>query len=61
MIGKLKEQTTLSMNKKTRRLILRDPASFKTITADNGTEFHQYRAIEADRKVRFYFANPYHS
>lgn len=33
----------------------------KTITADNGTEFHQYRAIEADRKVRFYFANPYHS
>jgi IS30 family transposase len=61
MIGKLKDRTTRSLNKKTRRLIHRDPTAFKTITADNGTEFHQYRAIEADRKVRFYFANPYHS
>lgn len=61
MIGKLKDRTTRSLNKKTRRLIRREPTAFKTITADNGTEFHQYRAIEAGRKVRFYFANPYHS
>ena len=61
MIGKLKDRTTRSLNKKTRRLITRDPAAFKTITADNGTEFHQYKAIEAASKVRFYFATPYHS
>lgn len=61
MIGKLQDRTTQSLNQKTKRLIRRDPGAFKTITADNGTEFHQYRAIEACHKVRFYFANPYHS
>ena len=30
-----------------------------TITADNGTEFHQYRAIERARGTEFYFAPPY--
>lgn len=30
-----------------------------TITADNGTEFHQYRAIEAATGAVFYFAPPY--
>ena len=43
-----------------RRLIHRDPVKFKMINADNGTEFHQPRAIEADRKARFNSANPYH-
>ena len=42
-------------------LIRRSPALFKTITADNGTEFHQYKKIEAEANVKFYFANPYHS
>ncbi len=32
-----------------------------TITADNGTEFHRYRQIEAVNPVKFYFANPHHS
>ena len=61
MIGKLKDRTTQSLNKKAKRLIRRNPGAFRTITADNGTEFHQYRDIEAAHKVRFYFANPYHS
>lgn len=61
MIGKLADRTTRNLNKKTRRLIGRDPGAFKTITADNGTEFHQYKEIEKARAVRFYFANPYHS
>ena len=30
-----------------------------TITADNGTEFHHYRAIEAATGAVFYFAPPY--
>ncbi len=32
-----------------------------TITADNGTEFHGYTAIEAQTGSKFYFAAPYHS
>jgi len=34
---------------------------FTTITADNGTEFHQFKVIEKATGTRFYFANPYHS
>ena len=40
-IGKLKDRSTQSLNKKVIRLIGRDSASYKTITADNGTEFHR--------------------
>lgn len=61
MIGKLANKSTASLNKKVLRLIKRDPGGFKTITSDNGTEFHQYKRIEAKTKVKFYFANPYHS
>lgn len=61
MIGKLKDRTMGSLNKKTKALIRRDPWSFKTITADNGTEFNGYQKIEESCDVRFYFANPYHS
>lgn len=61
MIGKLKDKSTASLNKRTIKLINRDPEIFKTITADNGTEFHQYLEIEKDCSVKFYFANPFHS
>lgn len=61
MIGKLTDKSTASLNKKAIKLIGRDPSGFKTITSDNGTEFHQYIAIEEQCRTRFYFANPYHS
>ncbi len=60
-IGKLRDRTTSSLNKRTLALINRQPGAFKTITADNGTEFHQYRHIEKHANVRFYFATPHHS
>lgn len=60
-IGKLKDRSTASLNKKTLALIRRDPMAYKTITADNGTEFHQYKAIEEKTNVKFYFATPHHS
>jgi IS30 family transposase len=60
-IGILKDRTTASLNKRTISLIKREPDSFKTITADNGTEFHQYKLIEQETNVRFYFATPHHS
>lgn len=61
MIGKLPNKSTTSLNKKTIALINRDPSAFKTITSDNGTEFHQYKKIETQCNTTFYFANPYHS
>jgi IS30 family transposase len=33
----------------------------RTITLDNGTEFHDYEKVEAEHPVKFYFATPYHS
>lgn len=37
------------------------PGMFKTITLDNGTEFHDYTTIEESTGVVCYFAAPYHS
>ena len=34
---------------------------FKTITFDNGTEFHGYAKLEERFPVKVYFATPYHS
>ena len=33
----------------------------RTITADNGSEFHNYKRVESLTGVKFYFAKPYHS
>jgi len=35
--------------------------NFKTITFDNGTEFHSYKVLEELFDVTCYFATPYHS
>jgi len=61
MIGKLRDRTTASLNQRTNMLINRNTNAFKTITADNGTEFNRYKTIESKSQVTFYFANPYHS
>lgn len=54
-------RTTAELNKRVISLIKHQGAVFKTITADNGTEFHGYKEIEAATGVRFYFAHPHHS
>jgi transposase, IS30 family len=61
LMGKLRNRTKAELNKRTIQLIRQHAHSFKTITADNGTEFHGYAAIEAATDVVFYFANPHHS
>lgn len=53
MLGKLRNRTSRGMTQRLRRLIRRAPRSFKTMTADNGTEFHDYRAVERTTGVRF--------
>ena len=60
-IGKLSARTVEQASKATLALMRRHPEQFKTITSDNGTEFHGYAQIEARSRVRFYFATPHHS
>lgn len=61
LIGKLADRTVAALNKRVLSLIRRYPHLFKTITVDNGTEFHGYRKIEKATGVKVYFATPYHS
>lgn len=61
LIGKLKARTMAEAAKRTIQLIRAHPGKFKTITADNGTEFHSYEKVEQATGVKFYFATPYHS
>ena len=60
-IGKLKARTAQQLSQRTTRLIQRQPRPVRTITADNGTEFHGYENIERLTDTRFYFANPHHA
>jgi IS30 family transposase len=44
-----------------RRVIRAQPHAARTITADNGTEFHGYAARERTTPTRFDFATPHHA
>jgi IS30 family transposase len=61
MIGKLRARTTAEVNQRATQLIRRQRRTVRTITADNGTEFHGYAAIERATGTRFYFATPHHA
>ncbi|KLN65477.1 transposase [Vibrio sp. VPAP30] len=60
-IGQMDDRTTKSLNVRISKIMSRSDLPFKTITADNGTEFHQYAQLERFHNCLFYFANPYHS
>jgi IS30 family transposase len=61
LLEKLQERTPEAVNRAMIPLIRRHPTLFKTISLDNGTEFHGYREVETATGVPFYFATPYHS
>jgi IS30 family transposase len=61
LIGKLADRTAESLSRRAISLMSRSGARFETVTADNGTEFHDYRRIERRTGAAFYFARPYHS
>ncbi len=61
LIGKLRSRTVAATNGRVMQLIRSHRHLFKTITVDNGTEFHGYRDIERATGTSFYFATPYHS
>jgi IS30 family transposase len=60
LVGKLKDRTARSLSGRLTRLI-RGAGRVETVTADNGTEFHDYERVERLTGVSFYFARPYHS
>lgn len=38
-----------------------EPHPIRTITADNGTEFHMYKRLERQLRTKVYFATPHHA
>jgi len=61
VMGKLARHCAADCVARCIELIERQAGRVLTITADNGTEFHSYKAIEAATGVEFYFATPHHS
>ena len=61
MIGQINSRQVDDLNYRVGKLIKRIPELFKTITADNGCEFHGYKFLERTCGIKFYFAFPYHS
>lgn len=61
IIGKLRARSTAELNRRLVQLIEREMLFVRTITADNGTEFHQFKKVEDATGTRFYFCTPHHS
>ena len=61
IIGKLRARTVEATNRRAIELIRRTARRVRSVTVDNGTEFHGYKAIEAATGADFYFATPHHS
>jgi IS30 family transposase len=61
IIKKLRARTTIEVNEAAIQAISEHREMFRTITFDNGTEFHDYKQLESRFSIRCYFATPYHS
>lgn len=59
LVAKLAHRTTTAVNRAALQLINGSGLPFKTITWDNGTEFHGYRALDEATSVQSYFAYPH--
>jgi len=60
VIKKLLARTKEEVNRALAQ-VLQEHRRVKTITFDNGTEFHDYALLEQRFPARCYFATPYHS
>lgn len=61
LLGQLDQHTSAAVNRRARQLIAGQPHPVRTITVDNGTEFHEYAALERATGTAFYFATPHHA
>jgi IS30 family transposase len=60
-IGLVARRAGTEVNASLQQLIAAQPRPVRTITVDNGTEFHSYKALEQRVDARFYFATPHHA
>ena len=60
-IGKLSRVGARETLHRTAYILRNEPHPIHTITADNGSEFHLYKAIEQCLRTKFYFATPHHA
>lgn len=61
IIRKMRSRTARNTTEAALAVLSEHGQLFKTITLDNGTEFHDYKRWELNHPVRCYFATPYHS
>ena len=60
-IGRIQRATKELTLERTVKLLWAERNRVKTITADNGTEFHNYPELESILGTRVYFATPHHA
>jgi len=60
-VGKLVRHNAAAATMRTTQLIGCHAGRVRTVTADNGSEFHSYAEIEQATGALFYFATPHHS
>ena len=60
-IGKLSRVGARETLRRTAYILRNEPHPIRTITADNGTEFHMYAALEQRLCTKIYFATPHHA
>ncbi|MGH8568878.1 MAG: IS30 family transposase [Gammaproteobacteria bacterium] len=61
LLGQLRQRRSAAVNARARQLLTAQPHPVRTITVDNGTEFHEYAKLERATGTRFYFATPHHA
>lgn len=61
VIQKLKARSCAEVTAAATLAIAQHVSRFHSLTLDNGTEFHDYKRLEARFPVTCYFATPYHS
>lgn len=61
VIGKLSRHNAGECTDRVIEMVRAQAGRVATITADNGTEFHSYKHVEAATGALFYFATPHHS
>ena len=61
LIGKLADRTARGLSRRAVSLLRKHGGQCETVTADNGTEFHDYQRVERLTGAAFSFARPSHS
>ena len=60
-IGKLPRVGAEETLERAASILGNEPHRIRTITADNGTEFHMYKRLERRLRTKIYFATPHHA